>query len=345
MKTLTLRKSLLAACFGAFLSINATAQNPTVINDSLIVNQRIYAKEKLIVDLEAKFKDDIKVLGTARLQGNLVVSGVATFENNVKMTGLGSISSLSATDEIVIILPNGQLKKGTVGMMVSAAYQPFGCPPGDVPSPTWMNGLNKIFTPCPPVKVGIGTTTPTFKLHVVGDTYTEKLVAGNINGYTSAILNATGTSSSTTDLLQLNQLSTGTTDHLRLRVTSAGTLMLYCEGANALIAHNSDGSKILQLENSGLLRAREIRVDEDEWPDYVFASSYKLPKLKDVADYIDKNKHLPGVPSAAEIQTAGLNLGDMQKIQMQKIEELTLYMIELDKKIATLEARVAELEN
>ena len=71
---------------------------------------------------------------------------------------------------------------------------------------------------------------------------------------------------------------------------------------------------------------------------------FQFVKLKDVAKYIDENHHLPGVPSAAEIEADGLNLGDMQNIQMQKIEELTLYMIEMEKRIEALEMENEELK-
>ncbi len=72
------------------------------------------------------------------------------------------------------------------------------------------------------------------------------------------------------------------------------------------------------------------------WPDYVFAKNYKLRDLDEVEDFIKKNNHLPGIPSAKTIETNGLGLGEMQKLQMEKIEELTLYIIELKKEMEKL---------
>ena len=69
------------------------------------------------------------------------------------------------------------------------------------------------------------------------------------------------------------------------------------------------------------------------WPDYVFKSGYKLLPLNDVQSYIDQNHRLPDVPSAEQVAKDGLNLGDMNKITMQKVEELTLYLIEKDKQL------------
>jgi hypothetical protein len=72
------------------------------------------------------------------------------------------------------------------------------------------------------------------------------------------------------------------------------------------------------------------------WPDYVFNQNYKLPGLNEVEDFIKKNNRLPGIPSAKTLEANGMNIGEMQKLQMQKIEELTLYIIELKKEIEKL---------
>lgn len=72
------------------------------------------------------------------------------------------------------------------------------------------------------------------------------------------------------------------------------------------------------------------------WPDYVFDKNYKLPGLNEVEDFIKKNNHLPGIPSAKTLEVNGLNVGEMQKLQMEKIEELTLYIIGLKKEIEIL---------
>jgi len=74
------------------------------------------------------------------------------------------------------------------------------------------------------------------------------------------------------------------------------------------------------------------------WPDYVFNNQYKLRGLNEVEDFIKKNNHLPGIPSAKEVESNGVNVGEMQKLQMEKIEELTLYIIELKKEVEKLKA-------
>ena len=93
---------------------------------------------------------------------------------------------------------------------------------------------------------------------------------------------------------------------------------------------DNENRTILQLDNNGLLRAREIRVDETNWPDYVFQDNYGLRTLEEVKAYILNHGHLPNVPSAEVVEKEGVNLGEMNKILIEKTEELTLYVIQLN---------------
>lgn len=94
------------------------------------------------------------------------------------------------------------------------------------------------------------------------------------------------------------------------------------------------------LRLGGKMICEEVKVKlSGNWPDYVFNTDYKLKSLPDVEQFILANKHLPGIPSAKEIETNGIEVGDMQKKMMEKIEELTLYVIELHKQIEVLNAK------
>lgn len=96
----------------------------------------------------------------------------------------------------------------------------------------------------------------------------------------------------------------------------------------------------------GKIIVEEARVQlSGSWPDYVFASDYKLPTLKQLETFIKTNKHLPNIPSAAEVQKEkGFDLGDIQKRLLEKVEELTLYIIELKKENESLQQRIEKLE-
>ncbi|WP_421939101.1 hypothetical protein [Pedobacter sp.] len=102
-----------------------------------------------------------------------------------------------------------------------------------------------------------------------------------------------------------------------------------------------------KLAVNGKIHAREVRVDAKDWPDYVFKPEYKLPSLNEVEKQIKQNGHLSGIPSANEIESKGLELGELVKQQQKKIEELTLYLIQKEKEInrlKSLEQRVAAIE-
>ncbi len=99
-----------------------------------------------------------------------------------------------------------------------------------------------------------------------------------------------------------------------------------------------------RLAVNGNISAQRITVTQKGWPDYVFDSAYQLEQLDNVAAYINEHKHLPGVTAAQEIEQSGLNIGEIMKQQQQKIEELTLYLIELNKKNELLQQRMGQLE-
>ncbi|MGA6119312.1 hypothetical protein [Sphingobacterium anhuiense] len=98
------------------------------------------------------------------------------------------------------------------------------------------------------------------------------------------------------------------------------------------------------LSVNGNIRARQIKVETANWPDYVFSENYQLPSLKETEKFIQTNGHLPEVPKASEIEENGVDLGELNKILLKKMEEMTLYMIDKDKRIQALEETVKALK-
>ncbi len=96
------------------------------------------------------------------------------------------------------------------------------------------------------------------------------------------------------------------------------------------------GTHSLAVNGSAIFTKAVVKLTTAPWPDYVFKPTYKLPSLKELEKYLLKNQHLPDVPSAAEVEKNGIDLGDNQTILLKKVEELTLYMIELNKKVEAL---------
>lgn len=112
--------------------------------------------------------------------------------------------------------------------------------------------------------------------------------------------------------------------------------------SNVGIGTSTPGNK---LEVNGTIRSKEVIVETTGWPDFVFEDGYDLPTLDEVELHIEEKGHLPGVASAEEINSNGQSLGETQRLMMQKIEELTLYVLELKSENTQLNERVQKLES
>jgi hypothetical protein len=99
-----------------------------------------------------------------------------------------------------------------------------------------------------------------------------------------------------------------------------------------------------KLSVNGNIRAHEIKVETNNWPDYVFDKNYDLPTLSAIKAYINDNRHLPEMPPESIIVKEGLNVGELNKLLVKKVEEVTLYLIQLEEKSAELMSRLAEQE-
>lgn len=112
-----------------------------------------------------------------------------------------------------------------------------------------------------------------------------------------------------------------------------------------VVIGNYVGAAGYKLSVKGKLICDEARVQlSGAWPDYVFHDSYKLRPLEELEKIINTQKHLPDMPSAAEVEKDGFDLGGMNKKLLEKVEELTLYVIDLNKKYKELEQSNSKLE-
>ncbi len=114
------------------------------------------------------------------------------------------------------------------------------------------------------------------------------------------------------------------------------------KGGNVGIGTNGPGS--YKLAVNGKVRAKEVVV-ETGWADFVFEKEYQLPTLEEVENHIKEKGHLKDIPSAKEVEENGVSLGQMDSKLLQKIEELTLYILEENKKRKGLESIIKTLES
>ncbi|MCL6220758.1 hypothetical protein [Zunongwangia pacifica] len=99
-----------------------------------------------------------------------------------------------------------------------------------------------------------------------------------------------------------------------------------------------------KLDVNGTIHSKEVKVDREGWADFVFKDSYSLPKLEEVEKFIAENGHLEHIPTEEEVSKNGVEVGVMLKLLLQKVEELTLHVIELNNKNKELEQQLQQVK-
>lgn len=106
---------------------------------------------------------------------------------------------------------------------------------------------------------------------------------------------------------------------------------------------NTEMSEVFKVKSDGTVKAKQIRIELTGWADHVFKPEYQKPSLKKLDEYIFKEGHLPGIPSEAEVKAKGVDVGEVQRLLLQKVEELTLYLIEKDKQLGLQQRELISL--
>ena len=216
----------------------------------------------------------------------------------------------------------------------------------------YTNGNNLRLTVHKYGNIGIGTGSPDAPLHIfkgTGELLKLQDSAGSglqaspkIGFYDSSNdqLGQIGFSPSNDDFRFITKVGTG------IRIGDFGATRMYLASDGKVGIGTVDVPNDFLLAIDGKVICEELKVQlSSSWPDYVFAPDYDLAPLSEVEESIKANGHLPGIPSATEIaENGGIELGDMQRLMMEKIEELTLHLIELEKENHKLQDRVILLE-
>jgi len=177
--------------------------------------------------------------------------------------------------------------------------------------------------------LGIGTTTPDAKLSVSG---TIKTLSNPAAPWDNLSIWSDGENS----YIQSN----GDENGLHIKSNTANKIIL--ESKVGIGVSNITTDALLTV--NGTIHAKEVKVDLTGLADFVFDSGYKLMPLHQVESYVKNNSRLPDMPSASEVSKNGLSMGEMQNKLLQKVEELTLYVIELQKTNNQQSSKIEELE-
>lgn len=332
------------------------------------------------IDSTLTVNDSVVMATSARVGEDLKVDGNLYLPNIPQIDGLH--------DETILVSgADGITKKLTAAALKDIVYlRNCDLVGGIVSSPSWANGPNKLFSECPQVLVGIGTSTPTRQLDVVGEAKVSanlwangsisigsdlntfsKLSIVNTNRTAAIQANTVGNTqpfqrlmffeynNTDTKIMEVVNTTTGTTP-FALHTNGAmdihnGTDRIFHLGTEGSLELKSGGLQTFKVETNGMIRGRRMKLDLNTWADYVFEPTYRLMPLTEVEAFVKKEKHLPNVPSEKELQVEGADVMEINKILMEKVEELTLYLIQQNKdtealktQLEALKAQVVELE-
>lgn len=314
-----MKKSILIITFLSFIISNkASAQTATtlMIKDTRDINE---LPNSSVNSIKADFKTRsiLGVPGSGYWSANLTFSPWTNSDN----TG-GK---------------NYQLNLNEGGLFYRNAY------PLD---PQWGNWQQILMTDSNG-NLGIGTTNPNSNLTIRSKGTGVSIHSGS-NPYFGTL--AFNRESATGEIFDINgqafQINNGGTDkNLHFQVYNGNGTMVTND---ALVINGTNGNIGIGTTNitseltvAGNIASREVKVSVDAGADFVFENDYNLPSLESLDKFIKENKHLPEIASAQQMQKDGINLSEMNIKLLQKIEELTLYSIEQNKKI---EAQTKEIE-
>ncbi len=172
--------------------------------------------------------------------------------------------------------------------------------------------------------MGIGIASPAARLHVSGS---------DNNGSAATFRVTSGTQNM---LFDGNEIDTINTSMFLNNNSSENVILVQNGGGVGIGTTNIPADSLLAVDGKVMCEEVEVQLSQN-WPDYVFADDYRLMSLEQLEKHIATEKRLPGIPAAAEVQSSGINLGNMQTMTIEKVEELTLYVLQLNRRLDGLE--------
>ncbi|MNJ88809.1 hypothetical protein D3C87_63660 [compost metagenome] len=369
---LFLSLSAMAICSGVFAQENIIEENGNVGLGTTTPTARLTVAGSTRIDSTLTVNDSVVMATSARVGEDLKVGG-NLYLPNIPKVGLFTNETILVKDDA-----SGLIRSLAFEKMADVIYS-LSCDLAGV-NPFWNNGPGKLYTACAGVKIGIGTANPEFNLDVIGSTKTSGHLWANqslsvgadlnqfsklylVNGNRTAAIHANTVGNTKpyqrlmffeydkpdTKILEVQNVAAGYTafslqSNGEMDIHN-GTVPIFHLGTDGRLSLRNNSMETFRVESNGMVRARRVKVDSETWADYVFDEKYELLPLDELEIFLKQNKHLPSIPSEQQIKEEGIDLSEMNVKMMEKIEELTLYLIQQNKEIEKLKVEIQLLKD
>jgi len=197
--------------------------------------------------------------------------------------------------------------------------------------------------------LGINKMNPEYPLDLAGDFRLHDTLVGDSSSLASTLF-FLGSENANASKIEIGK-GIDNSRAIKLVTREGGKIQFFTDSKirmqirdSVVVLGRPEVDKYVNLDVNGKIRTQEVEVYIGSWWDCVFKDDYNLPTLSEVELYIVEHNHLPGIPSENEVLEKGVNLGEMNGLLLQKIEELTLYMIELKKQNDFLASEIENLK-
>lgn len=249
--------------------------------------------------------DLFMIANTTTVDGQFIplLKGKHVSDNRTAITFMGEINPENDTGGSPIVSFNARRYNGKVTQR---------------PLFAWANYSTHLMALLPDGSLGVGTLNPRSKLEVKGVITASSSTTTN---YSSFFVSGDGNA-------YMNFAGGGSSSRIGFQIDGSSAMSIF---NNKSVGINTSGTGSHKLAVGGSIGAQEIKVEVGGWSDFVFEEDYNIPTLEEVEKHIQEKGHLQDIPSAKEVEENGIYLGEMNAKLLQKIEELTLYVIELKK--------------
>lgn len=319
-----------AGKYDGYILTSDTAGNASWEDPNLLTNWKLNSSSKMVTEYGGGFDIDTgdDVYGSFQIGKEFTFYGSGIGDNKMIANNYKWVNTDDAKRINTGFASMIKLEGGSGKVIINAAG-----------SDTTINNIaweSMVFTP--DGNLGIGTTAPDYKLHIESSSE----IKTNIHA-SNAVKSIYWSSNS------LGSYGFGIDESGKGRIYSNingyDNIISFTNNGKVLIGEDTDLDGTHKLYVNGSIMTTEVNVAEvNNWSDFVFDKGYELLTLQEVENFIKQNGHLPDVPSEQEVKDQGVNLVETDAILLQKIEELTLYMIQQQKLVQKQQQEIDALK-